>query len=98
MRGQPEARGNVILRRAAAPGAHFRHTLIYSEFRGNDVLSSLGNIFESPHAALMFVDFSGDQIGLHVNGRARIVANAELDVVLGRYDAGLRAQRIGYGR
>jgi predicted pyridoxine 5'-phosphate oxidase superfamily flavin-nucleotide-binding protein len=54
------------------------HTLIYPEYRGNGVLSSLGNIFESPHVALMFIDFSGDQIGLHVNGRARILENDEL--------------------
>ncbi len=54
------------------------HTLIYPEYRGNGVLSSLGNISENPHVALMFVDFSGDQIGLHVNGRARILENDDL--------------------
>ena len=40
------------------------HTLIYPDSRGNGALSSLGNIFENPHVALKFVDFSGDQIGL----------------------------------
>ena len=54
------------------------HTLIYPEYRGNGVLSSLGNISENPHVALMFVDFSGDQIGLHMNGHARILENDEL--------------------
>ncbi len=54
------------------------HTLIYPEYRGNGVLSSLGNISENQHVALMFVDFSSDQIGLHVNGHARIVENDEL--------------------
>ena len=54
------------------------HTLIYPEYRGNGVLSSLANIFENPHVAIMFADFSGDQIGLHVSGRARILENDEL--------------------
>src|ERR1700726_1240706 len=38
--------------RAGHPGfvkALDEHTLIYPEYRGNGVLSSLGNIFESPH-------------------------------------------------
>ncbi len=67
--------------RAGHPGfvkALDAHTLIYPEYRGNGVMSSLGNISESPHVALMFVDFSGDQIGLHVNGLARILENGEL--------------------
>jgi predicted pyridoxine 5'-phosphate oxidase superfamily flavin-nucleotide-binding protein len=54
------------------------HTLIYPEYRGNGVLSSLANISENPHVALMFVDFSGDQIGLHLSGQARILENDEL--------------------
>jgi uncharacterized protein len=76
--------------RAGHPGfvkALNAHTLIYPEYRGNGVLSSLGNIFESPHVALMFVDFSGDQIGLHVNGRARILENDELLEYLKQYSA-----------
>ncbi|HUY17736.1 MAG TPA: pyridoxamine 5'-phosphate oxidase family protein [Candidatus Binataceae bacterium] len=67
--------------RAGHPGfvkALDAQTLIYPEYRGNGVLSSLGNIFENPHVALMFVDFAGDQIGLHLNGRARILENDEL--------------------
>jgi predicted pyridoxine 5'-phosphate oxidase superfamily flavin-nucleotide-binding protein len=51
-------------------------TLAYPEYRGNGVMSSLGNIFENPHVGLFFVDFT-DKIGLHVNGRARIVENDE---------------------
>ena len=51
-------------------------TLAYPEYRGNGVLSSLGNISENPHVGLLFVDFT-EQIGLHVNGRAQIVANDE---------------------
>jgi len=51
-------------------------TLAYPEYRGNGVMSSLGNIAENPHVGLLFVDFA-DKIGLHVNGRARIVENDE---------------------
>ena len=51
-------------------------TLAYPEYRGNGVMSSLGNIFENPHVGLLFVDFT-EKIGLHVNGRARIVENDE---------------------
>jgi NAD(P)H-nitrite reductase large subunit/predicted pyridoxine 5'-phosphate oxidase superfamily flavin-nucleotide-binding protein len=52
-------------------------TLAYPEFRGNGVMSSMGNISENPHVGLMFVDFGQDRIGLHVNGSARIVEHAE---------------------
>ncbi|MBT1094268.1 pyridoxamine 5'-phosphate oxidase family protein [Streptomyces chartreusis] len=47
-------------------------TLTYPEYRGNGVLASAGNITENPHIGLLFVDFSGDHIGLHVNGAARL--------------------------
>jgi uncharacterized protein len=64
--------------------------LVYPEYRGNGVTASLGNIAENPHAGLLFVDFMRDQVGLHVNGAARILSNEELlagpDV-----SAGLRA-------
>jgi uncharacterized protein len=52
-------------------------TLAYPEYRGNGVMASLGNIRENSHVGLLFVDFTGDKIGLHVNGRARIVENDE---------------------
>jgi uncharacterized protein len=63
------------------------HTLVYPEYRGNGVLSSLGNIFENPHVAILFVDVSGDQIGLHVNGRARILENDEFIELLKEHPA-----------
>ena len=52
-------------------------TLAYPEYRGNGVMSSLGNISENPHVGLLFVDFTEGKIGLHVNGHARIVENDE---------------------
>jgi hypothetical protein len=53
-------------------------TLAYPEYRGNGVMASLGNVVENGHVGLLFLDFCGDRIGLHVNGRARILAPAEL--------------------
>jgi uncharacterized protein len=49
-------------------------TVAYPEYRGNGVMASLGNFSENPHVGLLFLDFT-DQIGLHINGCARIVEN-----------------------
>jgi predicted pyridoxine 5'-phosphate oxidase superfamily flavin-nucleotide-binding protein len=54
------------------------HRLAWPEYRGNGVMASRGNIIENPHVGLLFVDFVRDVIGLHVNGTARLVADAEL--------------------
>jgi predicted pyridoxine 5'-phosphate oxidase superfamily flavin-nucleotide-binding protein len=67
--------------RAGPPG--FLHVLdskriAYPEYRGNGVLASLGNISENPHVALLMIDFVRDLIGLHVNGCASIIDDAEL--------------------
>ncbi|WP_414168566.1 pyridoxamine 5'-phosphate oxidase family protein [Streptoverticillium reticulum] len=67
--------------RAGPPG--FLHvlderTLAYPEYRGNGVLASLGNIEENPRVGILLIDFFHDRIGLHVNGRARIVDDAVL--------------------
>jgi predicted pyridoxine 5'-phosphate oxidase superfamily flavin-nucleotide-binding protein len=51
--------------------------LAFPEYRGNGVMASLGNVVENAHIGLLFIDFSGDAIGLHVNGRATIVENDE---------------------
>lgn len=53
-------------------------TLIYPEYRGNGVMASVGNLLENPHIGLLFIDFVGSTIGLHVNGKARIVEKFEL--------------------
>lgn len=52
--------------------------LAYPEYRGNGVMASLGNIVENPHVGLLFVDFTDELIGLHVNGDARIIDDAAL--------------------
>ena len=51
------------------------HTLYYPEYRGNGVMASLGNISKNPHIGLMFIDFQVGKIGLHVNGKAKILEN-----------------------
>lgn len=75
-----DAKGNADSSfRAGHPGfvkALDERTVAYPEYRGNGVMASLGNIFESPHVGLLFVDFT-DQIGLHINGSAQIVENDE---------------------
>jgi uncharacterized protein len=54
-----------------------RH-LAYPEYRGNGVMASLGNIAENPHVGLLLIDFTEQLIGLHVNGGARVVDDADL--------------------
>jgi predicted pyridoxine 5'-phosphate oxidase superfamily flavin-nucleotide-binding protein len=56
-----------------------KKTLIYPEYRGNGVMASLGNIMENPHIGLMFIDYFEHNIGLHVNGKAYIIENSDLD-------------------
>lgn len=53
-------------------------TLAYPEYRGNGVMASLGNIRENPHVGILMIDFARDRIGLHVNGRARLVADEQM--------------------
>jgi len=52
--------------------------LMYPEFRGNGVFANSGNMTENPHIALLMIDFTGDTVGLHVNGKVRIATNDEL--------------------
>ncbi|MEU2117055.1 pyridoxamine 5'-phosphate oxidase family protein [Streptomyces sp. NPDC016459] len=54
------------------------HTLAYPEFRGNGVLASAGNMSENPHLGMLFVDFTHDRIGLHVNGVSRLYTDTTL--------------------
>ena len=54
------------------------HRLAWPEYRGNGVMASRGNLVENPHVGLLFIDFVRDQIGLHVNGRARLVDDGDL--------------------
>ena len=73
------------------------YTLAYPEYRGNGVLASLGNVSENPHVGLLMVDFVQDLIGLHVNGRARIVEDDDFrrcyPGVVADHGRGRRAER-----
>lgn len=77
-----DGRGEADASFRAGPAGFVRvldeRTVCYPEYRGNGVMASLGNIAENPHVGLLFVDFLAGKIGLHVNGRARIVDNQEL--------------------
>ena len=53
-------------------------TLLCPEYRGNGVMASMGNILENSHIGMIFIDFFENTIGLHVNGKAKIVENDEL--------------------
>ncbi|WP_435812355.1 pyridoxamine 5'-phosphate oxidase family protein [Streptomyces smyrnaeus] len=53
-------------------------TLVFPEYRGNGVHASLGNIQENPHVGLLLIDFLRARIGLHINGRAEVLDDAEL--------------------
>ena len=55
-----------------------KKTLLYPEYRGNGVIASMGNILENPHIGMTFIVFFENTIGLHVNGKAKIVENDEL--------------------
>jgi len=55
-----------------------KKTLLYPEYRGNGVMASMGNILENPHIGMTFIDFFEHTIGLHVNGKAKIIENDEL--------------------
>jgi predicted pyridoxine 5'-phosphate oxidase superfamily flavin-nucleotide-binding protein len=54
------------------------HQLAWPEYRGNGVMASVSNISDNGHAGLLFLDFFRDIIGLHVNGRADLVEDADL--------------------
>jgi uncharacterized protein len=72
-----DGRGECDASLRAGPPGFLRvlddRTLAYPEYRGNGVLASLGNISENPHIGLLMIDFVEDLIGLHINGRARIL-------------------------
>jgi predicted pyridoxine 5'-phosphate oxidase superfamily flavin-nucleotide-binding protein len=52
--------------------------LVYPEYRGNGVMASQGNITENPHIGMIFVDFFVSMVGLHVNGKAKLVEHEDL--------------------
>jgi NAD(P)H-nitrite reductase large subunit len=63
-------------------------TIAYPEFHGNGVMSSMGNLSENPNIGLMFIDFTQDRIGLHVNGVGQIVEHEEFLRLMKDHPAG----------
>jgi predicted pyridoxine 5'-phosphate oxidase superfamily flavin-nucleotide-binding protein len=55
-----------------------KHHILYPEYKGNGVMASMGNISENPNIGLLFLDFFETKVGLHVNGKAKIVKKEEL--------------------
>jgi predicted pyridoxine 5'-phosphate oxidase superfamily flavin-nucleotide-binding protein len=53
--------------------------VIYPEYKGNGVMASMGNISENPNIALLFIDFFETKVGLHVNGKAKIIKKESMD-------------------
>src|SRR6201987_4307362 len=72
--------------------------LVYPEYRGNGVFASLGNISENPHVALLILDFYRDSVGLHVNGKARIVQSDELEAFADRLPKDVLAELAKDGK
>jgi len=49
-------------------------TVAYPEYRGNGVLASVGNILENPQIGMILLDYYQSTVGLHVNGKARVLS------------------------
>jgi uncharacterized protein len=67
--------------RAGAPGfvqVLGEKTLAYPEYRGNGVLASVGNILENPQIGMIFLDYFQSTVGLHVNGKARVLSSDDI--------------------
>jgi uncharacterized protein len=79
-----DARGECDCTFRAGPPGFVRvldkRRLAWPEYRGNGVMASAGNIAENGYVGMLFVDFFRDVIGLHVNGRAMLVENDEMQV------------------
>lgn len=72
--------------------------LAYPEYRGNGVFASLGNTLENPNIGLMFLDVYQSTMGLHVNGRARVLMPDEIQFLPDLPAAMLEATRVKGGR
>jgi len=77
-----DAAGNCDCTFRAGPPGFVRvldaRTVTYPEYRGNGVMASMGNLMENPRIGLLFLDFFATTVGLHINGTAKIVENADL--------------------
>ena len=53
-------------------------SVAWPEYKGNGVMASSSNVHDNPHVGLLFLDFTRDHIGLHVNGSAWLRSEDEL--------------------
>ena len=53
--------------------------IIYPEYKGNGVMATMGNISENPNLSLLFLDFFETKVGLHINGKAKIILKDDLE-------------------
>jgi len=75
------------------------HHLIYPEYKGNGVMASMGNISENSNIGLLFIDFFETKVGLHVNGKAKIIRKELMDEELKKFEglsAKLKKQKIQF--
>ena len=86
-----DAAGNCDCTFRAGPPGFTRvldaRTIPYPEYRGNGVMAWMGNLMENSRVGLLFLDFFATTVGLHINGKAKIVENADL-VPLDGWDSG----------
>ena len=61
------------------------HHLLYPEYKGNGVMASMGNMSENANIGLLFLDFFETKVGLHVNGKSRIILKDRLKSELHNY-------------
>jgi len=72
--------------------------VIYPEYRGNGVYANTGNMLENPHIGMLMIDFYRDTIGLHINGRARVIENDELLTQADKLPASILAEMRHEGK
>jgi predicted pyridoxine 5'-phosphate oxidase superfamily flavin-nucleotide-binding protein len=59
--------------------------ILYPEYKGNGVMASMGNMHENAHIGLLFLDFFETKVGLHVNGKSKVILKEELKTALKKY-------------
>lgn len=72
--------------------------LIFPEYRGNGVMASIGNLLINPQIGLLFLDLLQSTVGLHVNGRARVLSNREVADIPDVMPDVLEASQVKGGR
>ena len=62
------------------------HHVVYPEYKGNGVMASMGNISENPNIGLLFIDFFETKVGLHVNGKAKVIRKETMEDELSAFE------------